>query len=529
MTNKLKQGNNLKIVHPDFEDKESFEEGVDNMYNQQTMRELFKHQKEGVAFLKEKKKAILADEMGLGKTTQAIVAGKESTKGSILVICPASLKINWSREIDIMYPGEKIQVIQSGKEQTIEKADWIIVNYDMLRKYRDQILGIDWIDTAIVDEAHYIKGKKTYRAVDTLAIVKRLENVYFLTGTPVMNRPSEIYNLLVGIDHILGRYGNKTLFYTRYCDRQMKIILKKGRPPIRFYDDSGSSNLEELREMTKDVILRRTKDEELDLPEKIISVQICSLDNAGRKRYDNAWEDYLEKITNVMKVEDESKRAEKIGNIMDAKHLVELTKLKQICSQEKVERMVSDIKNSVSQGEKVIVFTQYTDTIKMITEGLKQTKKASAYGDKEESVKYVTLTGKSSQDERQEAVDKFQNDPETKVFVANIIAGGVGITLTEARTIMFADMEWSPALHNQAEDRAHRIGQKNTVNVYYYVLEGTIEEDIVELLDKKKSIIQTIMDGTRDEEYKKSMASEFLEKLKERMVGKTKLGNNGNK
>ena len=132
----------------------------------------------------------------------------------------------------------------------------------------------------------------------------------------------------------------------------------------------------------------------------------------------------------------------------------------------------------------------------------------------------MTLTGQHKQDERQHAVDMFQNDEDTKVFIANIIAGGVGITLTEASIVMFADMEWSPEIHSQAEDRAHRIGQEGTVNVYYYVLADTIEEDIVDILERKKSLIRAVMDGTQDAVYENSMASEFLDRLKDRMLNK---------
>lgn len=475
--------------------------------------ELFKHQKEGVQFLKEKKMAILADEMGLGKTRQAIIASGEDSKKTKLVICPASLKINWEREIKMVYPEALIEVVQTGPEKTLSDAEWIIVNYDMLPKYKDQIKYLvenNDIDSAIIDEAHYIKGKKTHRAVATLEIIAPLDRVYMLTGTPIMNRPIELFNLLRGVKHPLGR--NRSFYSKRYCGGHLKTIVKKSGGIIRFWDEGGATRLPELRGMTENVILRRKKDEVLDLPEKIISVQICELDKEWQRKYDNAWDDYLEWVAN------NPWEGKNVGNIMDAKHLVELTKLKQICSQAKIDRMVSDIRSAVEQGEKVIVFSQFTNTINTIKEKLGEEKRASAYGDKQEAIKCVTLTGQDKQDDRQKAVDSFQNDEDTKVFIANIIAGGVGITLTKASIVIFADMEWSPEIHSQAEDRAHRIGQNGTVNVYYYILGDTIEEDIVDILERKKSMIRAIMDGSQDASYESSMASEFLDRLRDRMM-----------
>ena len=136
-------------------------------------------------------------------------------------------------------------------------------------------------------------------------------------------------------------------------------------------------------------------------------------------------------------------------------------------------------------------------------------------------IKSVRLTGEDDMDARQEAVDAFQSDPETKVFVANIKAGGVGLNLTAASHVMFADMEWSPAIHDQATDRAHRIGQKGTVNVYYYVCEQTIEEDIVEILQRKLQTIQAVIDG-KDAPEDGSLGAEFLERLKARVMGTTR-------
>jgi len=460
----------------------------------------FPHQVEGIEFLKEARRVILADEMGLGKTFQAITAAGETGEQMKLVVCPASLKINWKREIQSIYPEDNIHVVESGPEKTIPaEAVWVIINYDMLEKYKGQLINLrdaGYIDTAICDEAHYIKGAKTRRAKATLEIVEGMEYIFMLTGTPLMNRPAELFNLLKGIRHPLGRA--RTTFTRRYCGAYLKTIPMRGRT-IRFWDESGATHLDELREFTKDVILRRTKKEVLDLPPKIISVQMTALPKEYQKQYDTAFDDYIEFLSN------NPWTGKDVENVLTAKHLVELIKLKQICSQAKLDRIIEDIRSAIEQGEKVIVFSQFTGTIQTLQKRLLESKKGSAHGDAQESIKSVTLTGSSSMDDRQAAVDAFQNDEKTKVFIGNIKAAGVGITLTKASIVMFADMEWSPALHDQAEDRAHRIGQEGTVNVYYYVIEDTVEEDIADLLQQKKTIIQDVVEGSPAERWGKEM------------------------
>lgn len=471
-------------------------------YTKTMSKTAFPHQVEGIEFLKTHKRVILADEMGLGKTFQAITAAGDATLQNKLVLCPASLKLNWKREIESIYPEDIIHVVESGKEQTIpETATWIIINYDMLTKYKAQLIKLrelGLIDTAICDEAHYIKGKKTIRAKVTLEIIEGLEYVFMLTGTPLMNRPAELFNLLKGIGHPLGRA--RTTFTRRYCDAKLVTQPIRGGRVIRFWDESGAEHLDELREFTKEAILRRTKQEVLDLPPKISSVQITELPKEYKVKYMTTFDDYIDFLRSNPVVSNDD-----VNNALTAKHLIELIKLKQLCSEAKLPRIVEDIRSAVSQGEKVIVFSQFTNTINKLQEMLLEKKRASQHGDAQDPIKSVVLTGASSMSQRQAAVDSFQNDEDTKVFIGNIKAAGVGITLTRASIVMFADMEWSPALHDQAEDRAHRIGQEGTVNIYYYVIQDTVEEDIVDLLQKKKSVIKDVVEGSPAERWSKQM------------------------
>lgn len=497
--------------------------------------ELFKHQKEGVEFLKGKNpdnndRFILADAMGLGKTKQTIVALKEKGFTGALVVSPASIQINWKREIKEECD-DGVVIIKNNDEE--ENIKWYVVSYDLLardEKLYNIILGMiddGKIDTLVLDEGQYIKGesmrskaiiggrkkKQSGETVNYRGLINKVKTVIVLTGTPIMNRPIELFPILKAIGHPLGR--NKTEFAKKYCGMFWMYRIRDldtGRTFVttqekyfsyhrhnnvevvqRWPDMTGASNLDDLRLKLKGWMLRRKKEEVLDLPEKIISIREIKMDDEWKNKYDNAWEDYLD-FREKNPIDDWNKE-----NVIMAKHLVEIQKLKQVCSLSKIETIIEDVKDAVDSGEKVIIFSQYTETIMKIKEDLSKS-----------NIGVVTLTGGDKIEERQRAVDMFQNYEDTKVFVANIKAGGVGINLTKASIVMFADMEWSPETHKQAEDRAHRIGTQGTVNVYYYVALDTIEETIVSLLNKKKDISDQVLEGNKKRLSRSSVGSEFL-------------------
>lgn len=472
---------------------------------------LFDHQKEGVTFLEERRKAILADEMGLGKTRQAIVATWRLTRGGV-VVCPASLKTNWAREILAVDPEATIHIADAAatyEYHSGEASAWYIANYDILDRERitDEVAGY-MPTTLILDEAHYIKSSTTNRTKAALRLADQAINVFLLTGTPILNRPMELYTLLQAIDHPLAlTKDGKPNWYgyaRRYCaayqrefwrivkDSNGKTIFKPDGTPLKrklsFLDTSGASNLDELAEKLATSYLRRTKDILGDkLPAKIIGNEIVELGTQYRSAYENAWDDYITYLKNVP----EGSEKKDLGNIDLARHIIEINKLKQAASRGKIPHVVEAAAEIVENGEKVIIFTQYKETLAQIVSELKARK-----------IRGVKLSGDDNAQARQTAVDYFQNDDAIRVFVANIKAGGVGLTLTAASTVLFADMEWTPALHSQAEDRAHRIGQHKLVNVHYYIAKDTVDEDIVELLGKKQQVINKVLAGeagtTRD-------------------------------
>ena len=437
--------------------------------------ELYNHQIEGIKFLKEKKRAILADSMGLGKSRVAIVAAGETENKRTLVVCPASLKINWEREVHMVYPEDEVGIWGTDEMMTtMEQSVWHVVNYDQLEKHIEKIDGFKY-GTIIFDEAHYAKNTKSKRSKIALALSKKAENVYLLTGTPIMNRPIELYNLLRMIRHPLG--DNWVTYIRRYCGAWQRTNKYTGG---KFWDVSGATHLDELKERMRGVFLRREKKGTVDLPEKVISNVTLELTPEQQKTYDTAWDSYIEFLENNPLDEEKD-----IDNIIRARHLVEIQKLKQVCSLAKVGRIVESVENAVESGEQVVVFTQYTETLERIKEGLKKAKIATE-----------SISGSDNGETRQRHVDSFQAG-RIKVLVGNIKAMGVGITLTASSHVIFADMVWCPGDHEQAEDRCHRIGQNSMVNVYYYIIKDTLEEDILELLSRKTKIIKHILEGEK--------------------------------
>ncbi len=438
----------------------------------------------------------------------------------------------------------------TGKDIDPIRIRWFIINYDILEKkeqFIEMIINNCAVNTLILDEAHYIKGKtkraafviggafkskaqkitqedieksisgdfsgldRPAKAKKFIGIAHRMKKVYCLTGTPLLNRPIEMFNLLKAIGHPLGNV--RYTFSRRYCGGFLQTIVRRPPKPIlRIWNEQGATNLAELRQQLKTTMIRRKKDEVLDLPEKIVSTIECEMDKESQREYDNAWEAYISFL------ESNPLPERNIDNILMARHLVEIQKLKQVCSKSKIKRMVQDIENAIEQGEKVVVFSQYTETIHRIADEVRELKYDTGELDYMlkpliRNVKAVTLTGEDDMEHRQRAVDSFQTDPSVKVFIANIKAGGVGITMTEASQVMFADMDWSPEIHNQAIDRTHRIGQKKMVNAYFYICGGTIEDDIIDILNKKKSVLSKVLEGTDDQIKQETSQVEFLHRI----------------
>jgi SWI/SNF-related matrix-associated actin-dependent regulator 1 of chromatin subfamily A len=447
-------------------------------YEKYSNRPPLEHQKEAIQKLVENKKFILADDMGLGKTTSTIIAALEAGAKKIMIICPATLKINWKREIE-NYTDRSI-FIAEGKQFSTD-SDFVIINYDILKNFHDaknkeesKIL-MSKFDLVIIDEAHYIKNAQAQRTKLINDIVKNVDRLWLLTGTPMTSRPIDYFNLLSLVDSPSAR--NWMAYVIRYCaGYQFKVGNRK------VWNVMGSSNLEELRDRTSTTILRRLKENVLDLPEKIITPVYLRLKS---KEYENVMGEYYDWYD---KNPEESKSL--------TVQFTKLTKVRQIIANEKVKETIEIAENIIEQGKKVIIFCNFTESLNMIKEHFGKTA--------------VKLDGSMSQKERQLSVDEFQNNEKIKVFVGNIKAAGTGITLTAAEVAIMNDLSFLPSDHAQAEDRAYRYGQKNNVLVYYPLFDNTIEGIIYDIINAKKQVIATVMGDNQDTT---EAAEEILNKI----------------
>ena len=428
-------------------------------YEKYSHRPPLEHQKEAIKSLVENKKFILADDMGLGKTTSTIIAALETGAKKILIICPASLKINWQREIE-NYSNRPTSIIEGKKW---EDSDFIIINYDIIKNFHDEKKKSDSVllktkfDLVIIDEAHYIQNKQAQRTKLINDFVSNVDRLWLLTGTPITSRPINYFNLLNLIECPVAK--NWMAYVKRYCNG---FQFQAGRRKI--WNVSGASNLEELRDRTSPLVLRRLKENVLDLPDKIITPVYLRLKS---KEYEALMGEYYDWY---------DKNGESDSLTLQ---FTKLTKVRQVIAEEKVPSTIEICENIVEQGKKVIVFTNFTKTLEMILEHFGK--------------KAVRLDGQMSQKERQMSVDRFQNEDDVMVFVGNIKAAGVGITLTAGEAVVMNDLSFLPSDHSQAEDRSYRYGQKNNVLVYYPIFDNTVEGIIYDILKKKKDIFETVM------------------------------------
>ena len=430
-------------------------------YSKYDHRPPLSHQKEAIEKLVGSRRFILADDMGLGKTTSTIIAALETGAKKILIVCPASLKINWEREI-ANYSDRPVYIAEGKKYST--DADFVIVNYDILKNFHDikdnknSLFIQSNFELVVLDEAHMISNAQAQRTKIINNFVKQIKRVWLLTGTPMTSRPMNYYNLLSIIESPVAQ--NWMAYAIRYCQGYQ---FRAGNRKV--WNVTGASNLEELRDRTSKQILRRLKEDVLDLPDKIITPVYL---RTSSKEYKELMGEYYEWVNN-----------KKEGSSSLTVQFSKLMKVRKVIANEKVKQTIEFVENIIEQGKKVIIFTNFTDTLQLIHNHFG---KESVY-----------LDGSCNKVQRQFAVDQFQDNEKIKVFVGNLKAAGVGLTLTSAEVVIMNDLSFVPAEHAQAEDRAYRYGQKNNVLVYYPIFENTIEGVIYDILNKKKKVIGTVM------------------------------------
>lgn len=386
--------------------------------------------------------ALLADEMGLGKTCVSIEVANRLNPRSVLIICPASLCCNWKHELDVWSRLHvDVEVISYGK---------VVNGHQKSSEY-----GL-----VIFDESHFLKSPTAKRTKASLAL--KADYRLFLTGTPIPNKPIEAFNVLkaLGLKMSYQDYG------FRYCGGRVISVPRRGGGKRKAYDFSGASNLDELNAvLRKAVMVRRTKAETLtELPPKIRQVVAMKFDSgesaAFRRRFASLGEaaDILDEVSRVPFTE-----------IAEERHNVALHKLPFVL------RFIDDLLES--GVEKLAVFAHHRDIVEAIV---------GAGPDR------VFLYGGMSAKEKDAVVQAFQHGP-AKVFVGNILAAGVGLTLTAASVCVMAEETWTPGDLIQAEDRLHRFGQKDVVQIYHIVADGSLDARIVKALIHKQTIIEEVM------------------------------------
>ena len=443
------------------------------------------YQKTGYKWLKTLDKyrfgGILADDMGLGKTVQMLSVivdyAQNEGKRASLVVSPSSLTLNWLSEVKKFAPDLQSCVIRGtaperrNQIKNIENYDLVITSYDLLKRdidlYKEKDYKFRYI---IADEAQYLKNSTTKNAKAIKQI--KSDTRYALTGTPIENSLSELWSIF---DFIMPGY----LFtYRKFKNTYEMPIVKK----------NDEKAMQKLKMLIEPFVLRRNKKEVLtELPDKTVTVLNNEMNEEQQKIYLNylaqAKQDIQEQI-----------------NLNGYEHshmqiLAALTRLRQICchpslfisdykyGSSKLEQCIEIIEDAINGGHKILLFSGYTSMFQIIEKELK-----------ERNIEYEKLTGATKVDERIKLVDEFNANPEIKVFLISLKAGGTGLNLTGADMVIHYDPWWNISTENQATDRAYRIGQKNNVQVYKLITKNSIEEKIYELQERKATLANNMLD-----------------------------------
>ena len=440
----------------------------------------YPYQLKGIARGLQLKRFMNCDEPGLGKTLQSIATINLADAFPCLVVCPSSLKINWLREWE-KFTDKKAMILtdkvrdtwtfffQTGMHQVF------IVNYESLKKYFVQRIkkaegwtlrdvefrnSINLFKSVIIDESHRCKSASTQQAKFCKGICTGKEWVIELTGTPVVNRPKDLIPQLAILDR-MNDFGGYKPFVDRYCSGQRE-----------------ASNLRELNfNLWKYCMFRREKSLVLtDLPDKIRQGNTCEITN--RKEYMDAERDLIMYLQKYKDADDD-----KIAKAMRGEVMVRINILRQISARGKVRDVIEFVKDFRENGKKIILFCSLHEVVDQL---------------KRYFPTAVSVTGRDSQDEKQRAVDAFQNNPKADIIICSIKAAGVGLTLTASSNVAFVEFPWTYADCCQCEDRAHRIGQKDSVTCYYFLGRRTIDEKVYRIIQEKKNIANAVTGSTED-------------------------------
>lgn len=516
-------------------------------------RRLFLHQKEGVQFLLSRKRCVLADDMGYGKTTTLSVAAIEGNFDSILIICPASMKTTWKRELMWYIPERDITIIESYLDKNKEELEqylgykegksglsldelkkeakdvgkwaenrFVIVNFDILNEFYEipATRSKENIEKAyqnspllqfisnkksliIIDEAHRLSNLKADRYKIIRDLVKRgnPDSIYLATGTPITNNPENYFNLLQIIEDPVA--DDREFYLKRYCGGKEvplngkerakrdaithKFVSNRGKSnwyeltdaeknelneivkkSVRMHTiANGEGNLEELKDRTSHIYLRRVQEDLKDLPNKTIHELFYDLDMGQIMEYNRLWEEY------------EAAQLELDPTKELNKELLEGAIYRKYLSNQMVPNTIKLADSYIAQGEKVVIACCYDEELYTLK---------NYYGDR-----CVIYNGKISAKEKDKNIEKFTKDPNIMVFIGNIQAAGVGITLLSSRIMIFNNISFVPGDNFQMQCRIYRIGQKRDVDIYYQIFRDTQYEKMWNIVLRKSLVIDQIV------------------------------------
>ena len=508
-----------------------------NVYNERSGRCLYPHQEEAVKFLTTKKKAILADVMGFGKTTSAIVAALEDKFQKVLIICPASVKITWKKEL-MRYVDEDDITIVEGRNW--KENRFTIINYDILKNFyeiptemvkstslelqdgkvtkvtkekekvsrksaviqeamENSQLYQSKFDLFIIDEAHRLSNTTSgfFKIMSDLVKRSNPSGIYELSGTPITNRPINFYNLLKLIDAPVSRDWKK--YVERYCDGKFFynrkerdaysfMYCKKVNKPSWFdltdeekkeldeildkrckkiWKTDGASHIDELQEVIKSYYLRRDKND-LELKKKTVKILNYKLTPEERRSYEKVWDEYVE-----------AQNDKDPADLEKYKKITEGIMMRQWLANNMTSKTIDLAQKCIDLGHKVVKFCSFDEELNTIKEAFKDI--------------CVVHNGKMLAKRKDKSVETFQNDPNVKVFIGNIQSAGVGLTLVASRVAIFNSFSWVSGDNLQAEDRIHRLNQKNDVTIYYQVFLDTFYKEMFDKVRGKQEIIDNII------------------------------------
>ena len=447
---------------------------------------LLPYQRAGVEYASKARRSFIADEMGLGKTIQAIATLEYSSKDNevypAVIVCPPSLVLNWKSEWNRWLPDRRVAVVTNRKDLPEPRTyDVLVVGYSNISHWEKQLLAHN---SYVFDESHYAKSPTAQRTKSAIKMAKSAPKhgiVLCLTGTPVTNRPAE-YASQLDIIGKLKEFGGLWGFYRRYCSAFQD---KFGQ-----WNISGHSHLDELNDRLRGTCyIRRTKSQVLtELPPVIHSPLVVQGTEAGLKEYAKAEQDIIKYITErakeiAIELGESPYSASVIAKIKaeSNEHLVKLSVLRRLAAKAKMPMVEEWVQSRIDDGKKVVIAAHHRDVVDEL---------ARKFGN-------LRIQGGMSVEEVEAQKARFQNEPvETApVIVLSIQAAKTGHTLTASQDILFVELPWTPADLDQTYSRLHRIGQTGSVTTTYMLVDGTIDEEIYALIEKKRKVVNASVEG----------------------------------